>query len=93
MIMLDGAMFDAMLGRCGELFTESTDALFNIMSDSQIMLSSWQGIASDEFRSALYAGCDDVMLCLHEISLIIERIEDTALMIADLKHRIGETVG
>ena len=92
MIMLDGSMFAAMLERCSDLFTGTADELFNIMADSEVMLSSWQGIAADDFRKALSAGCEDVMMSIHELSDIMVKIEDTAMKIAELKHRIGEAI-
>ena len=91
--MLDGAMFDSMLERCSELFTGTTDELFNIMTDSEVMLSSWKGVASDRFRESLSLECESLFYCLDEISRIMVRIEDMAMSIVDLKHRIGEALG
>ena len=93
MIMLDGTMFDSMLGRCSDLFTGTADELFDIMTDSEVMLSSWQGVASDKFRESLSLEIDSLLNCLNEISRIMVRIEDIAINIIDLKHRIGEALG
>lgn len=92
MIMLDGTMFASVLERCADLFTGAADELFNIMTDSEVLLSSWHGVASDNFRAALSAESEYLMLCLNEISRIMVRIEDTAAKIAELKHRIGDAV-
>ncbi len=92
MILLDGAMFASMLERCSDLFTGTADELFNMMTDSDILLSSWQGAASDEFRSSLSDECEGVIGCLHVLSRIIVRTEDTAVRIADLKRRIGDVL-